>query len=195
MAHVATVRKEIGIRTIFNILGPLCNPVDIDARIVGVSSPKLGEIFAQTLLLMGVTRAMVVCGFEELDEISPEGKTHIWRIGIERKIEYFTVCPEDFGLQAHSIGSVKSGIPAENAKTLLKLLNGELEENDPILDFVLLNAAALLVIAEKAKDWKEGVLLARESIVSGNARRALDGFIKASSDVAETINRLHGCSS
>jgi anthranilate phosphoribosyltransferase len=192
MAHVASVRKEIGIRTIFNILGPLCNPADIDARVVGVSSEELGETFAESLRLMGVKRAMVVCGFEGLDEISPQGKTHVWRLDGNSVLEYFTVEPADFGLPSHPTADVKSGTPPENAALLLKLLDGELPENDPILDFVLLNAAALLVCAEKAKDWTDGVRLARESIKSGNARKALDGFVKGSTEVADTVTRLRG---
>jgi anthranilate phosphoribosyltransferase len=192
MAHVAPVRKELGIRTIFNILGPLCNPADINARIIGVSSYELGAVFAETLRLMGVTRAMVVCGFEGLDEISPEGKTHVWRLDERSQLEYFTVEPADFGLSSHPIGDVKSGIPSENAALLLRLLDGELQEGDPILDFVLLNAAALLVCTEKARDWKDGVRLARESIMSGSARRELDGFVKGSTQVAKAVSIHRG---
>ena len=192
MAHVAPVRKELGIRTIFNILGPLCNPADIDARIIGVSSYELGVVFAETLRLMEVRRAMVVCGFEGLDEFSPQGKTHVWRLNEQSQLDYFNVEPADFGLSPHPVTEVKSGIPSENAALLLKLLNGELPDNHPILDFVLLNAAALLVCAEKAKDWKDGVRLARESIKSGNARRELEGFVKGSTEVAKTVSKLRG---
>jgi anthranilate phosphoribosyltransferase len=192
MAHVASVRKEIGIRTIFNVLGPLCNPAEIDARIIGVSSKALGQTFAETMQLMGVTRAMVVCGFEDLDEISPEGRTHIWRLDTESKLEYLTVEPADFGLLSHPISRVKSGTPPENAALLLKLLDGELPEDNPVQDFVLLNAAALLVCAEVAKDWKDGVKIARESIKSGSARKALDGFVRSSSEVADLVTKLRG---
>jgi len=192
MAHVASVRKEIGIRTIFNILGPLCNPADIDARVVGVSSKILGETFAETLRLMEVKRAMVVCGFEGLDEISPQGKTHIWKLDGNSNLEYFAVEPADFGLPPHPTAEVKSGTPPQNAALLLKLLDGQIQENDAILDFVLLNAATLLVCAEKAKDWKDGVRLARESISSGNARKALDGFVKGTAEVADLVTRLRG---
>lgn len=192
MAHVSSLRKEIGIRTIFNILGPLCHPADIDARIIGVSSEGLGHVFAETLRLMGVKRAMVVCGFEGLDEISPANETHVWRLDADSTLEYFTVRPEDFGLSTHPIEDVKSGNPAENAALLIRMLDGEIPDGDPVLDFVLLNAAALLVVAEKAKDWKDGVRLASESIQSGGARKALDGFVKASSDVADTVTKLRG---
>lgn len=192
MAHVASVRKEIGIRTVFNILGPLCNPADIDARVIGVSSRPLGEVFGQTLQLMGVKRAMVVCGFEGLDEVSPEGRTHVWRLDKDSNLEYFSVSPSDFGLQSHPIEEVKSGIPAENAAFLIKLLNGQVEEGNAVLDFVLLNAALLLVCAEKAKDWKDGVRIARESIYSGNARKALDGFVKSSTEVSDIVTQLRG---
>jgi len=192
MAHVAPVRKEIGLRTIFNILGPLCNPADIDARIIGVSSQTLGKTFAETMQLMAVKRAMVVCGFEDLDEISPEGKTHVWRLDRDSRLEYFTLEPADFGLPNHPINQVKSGTPPENAALLLRLLDGELPEDNAVQDFVLLNAAALLVCAEIAKDWKDGVRIARESINSGNARKALDGFVKSSSEVADRVTKLRG---
>jgi anthranilate phosphoribosyltransferase len=190
MSHVAPVRKEIGIRTIFNILGPLCNPADIDARVIGVPSQVLGEVFAETLRLMGVKRALVVCGYEGLDEISPEGKTHVWKLDKTSKLEYFSVEPADFGITEHPIGEVKSGTPPENAALLLKILDGEVPKGNAVLDFVLLNAAALLVCTEKAKDWKDGVRIAEESIKSGNARKALDGFIKGSTEVAETVTKL-----
>ena len=189
---MAPVRKEIGIRTIFNILGPLCNPAEIDARVIGVSSRSLGETFAETLRLMGVKRAMVVCGFEDLDEISPEGKTHVWRLDNASHLEYFTVEPADFGLEPHPITEVKSGKPQENAALLLKLLDGDVPDGNAVLDFALLNAAALLVCTEKAKDWKDGIRIARNSINSGNARKALDGFIKATTEVAETVTKLRG---
>lgn len=192
MAHVAPVRKEIGIRTIFNILGPLCNPADIDARVIGVSNPILGKVFAETLHLMSVKRAMVVCGFEGLDEVSPEGKTHVWRLDAVGEVDYITVDPSDFGLESHPIDDVKSGTPPENASLLLKLLAGDLPEGDAILDFVLLNAATLLVCAEKANDWKEGVALARESITSGQAKKALEGFITGTIEVADTVTKLRG---
>jgi anthranilate phosphoribosyltransferase len=183
MKNVSDERKEIGIRTIFNILGPLCHPADIDARIIGVSSEGLGHIFVETLQLMGVKRAMVVCGFEGLDEISPANETHVWRLDADSKMEYFTIQPEDFGLSRHPIEDVKSGKPAENAALLIRMLDGEIPDGNPVLDFVLLNTAVLLVVAEKAKDWKDGVRLARQSIKSGGAKKALDGFIKASSEV------------
>ena len=141
---------------------------------------------------MGVTRAMVVCGFEGLDEISPEGKTHIWRLNEHSQLEYFTVEPADFGLSTHSTIAVKSGIPSENATLLLKLLDGGLTDGDPILDFVLLNAAALLVCAEKAENWKDGVRLAKESILSGSARKELDGFVKGSTQVSKTVSIQRG---
>jgi len=192
MAHVAPVRKEIGIRTIFNILGPLCNPADIDARVIGVSNETLGKVFAETLRLMSVKRAMVVCGFEGLDEVSPEGKTHVWRLNDKGELDYITVQPSDFGLSSHPIENVKSGNPSQNAAILLRLLDGRLPEGDSILDFVLLNAATLLVCAEKAKDWKDGVALARQSINSGQAKKALEGFIKGTTEIADMVTALRG---
>lgn len=181
-ARVAPVRKELGIPTIFNLLGPLLNPAQIEARVIGVSEYSLGNLFAESLKLTGTRKAMVVCGFEGLDEISPAGPTHIWRINSSGETEYSDISPADFGLEPHSLDQVKSGTPEQNSETLNSLLSNQLSENHPVLDFVLANTAALLVVSEKASTWKEGVQMARESISNGQAKRALNGFIEATLD-------------
>ena len=178
MRHVAPIRKELGLRTIFNLLGPLANPVEgnIEARVVGVPQKALGLVFAEALRLSGAKKAMVVCGAEDLDEISCAGKTYCWRL-VERpnpafrgskneedeeyttsddeapprtlvEIEDFELEPSDFGLPAHSLIEVQPGkLPKENAEILVELLQNQLPRDDPVVHFCLINTAALFVIA------------------------------------------------
>ncbi|KAK2465266.1 hypothetical protein APHAL10511_002620 [Amanita phalloides] len=178
LAVIAPYRKALPFRTIFNVLGPLINPARPKGMVLGVAEPELGFTFARSLFEGGVDRAFVVCGYEKLDEISCAGPTWVWELrdGI---IKEKTVNPEDFGLSMHPLSSVASGTPKENAasfKTLLTSGNNIPENMIPLLDFVLLNASALLVIAGVAGDFVEGVKLARDSITSGKAWAALVQF-------------------
>lgn len=169
MAHAAPVRKELGLRTIFNLLGPLANPIEwaIEARLLGVASQSLGPVFAQVLKMGGIKKAMVVCGAEDLDEISCAGKTNCWMIsGGDGKsendngdedggdtssnatIEAFSLEPADFGLSTHPLSEVGGGkLPDENAEILMSILANQRPHDDPITEFVLLNVAALLVVS------------------------------------------------
>ncbi|CAG8567156.1 5037_t:CDS:2 [Ambispora gerdemannii] len=176
LKNVAGPRREIGVSTIFNLLGPLLNPAQPKRVVIGVHSKNIGALVAESLRLRGATKAMVVHGIIGLDEISPEGETCVWELS-QSKITEYVVSPADFGLPNHPIISVVGGTSEENAAILGKLLEGNSE--GPILDFVLLNAAAVLVVADKARDFKEGVKLARESIKSGRALAALTDFRKA----------------
>ena len=222
MRHVASVRKELGWRTIFNLLGPLANPVEdlIEARMIGVARRDLGLPFAEALRLSGAKKAMVVCGAEELDEISCAGQTYCWRLAdrsadqrsdlsaqaAERdrdgrsvpNIEHFVLSPADFGLPTHRLSEVAPGkLPHENAEILKRLLQNQLERDDPILHFVLMNTAALFVVsgicdADSAVTvggqvitetgpgqgrWKEGVRLARWAVESGAAWTSWTAFV------------------
>jgi anthranilate phosphoribosyltransferase len=183
MRSLAPLRKELGIPTIFNILGPLLNPAPLRARIIGVYAQQLGLVFAKAVLQLNImsnmpnSRALIVWGEEGLDEISPAGKTRVWELRNQQITEY-TISSNDFGLPTHALKDVASGTPEENAQIVLKLVNNELPPNHPILDYVLLNTAALAVIDGVAKDWKHGVELARESIISGRAKQALETFVK-----------------
>ncbi|CAG8582881.1 7619_t:CDS:2 [Paraglomus occultum] len=171
--HVAQPRREMGIPTIFNLLGPLVNPARPKRVVIGVYSKSLGPLVIEALRLNQTKKAMVVHGAIGLDEVSPEGETFVWELENDIIKEY-TVTPSDYGLPSHPISSVAGGTASENAETLSKLLLNEYE--GPVLDFVLLNAATALYVSGIAKDLKEGVKLAKESITSGNAKRALDGF-------------------
>ncbi|KAI7872537.1 anthranilate phosphoribosyltransferase [Spinellus fusiger] len=177
MKHVAALRKEIGIPTVFNVLGPMSNPARPRRMMVGVYKPEMGGLMANALRLTGVRNALVVCGAESLDEISPAGETTFWCVNGSNAIVTGTLHPtRDFGLPTHPLSHVKGGDCQHNAQLLKQLLNGELPENHPILDYVLLNAAAVLVVAGVAGDYKEGVAKARLSIQSGEAKRVLEAF-------------------
>lgn len=190
MGKVVNVRKQLGIPTIFNILGPLLNPIKIKARILGVYTEKLGRIYCEAAIKIDrskgdkIANTMVVWGEVGLDEISPIGKTKVWYYNNKlNSIKEFELSPSDFGLPEHSLDLVRSGTPAENAIVLQKILNLNYESlkpgMDPLVDYILMNSAALAVVSGLTDDWKEGVELARESIASGEAKNALSSFINA----------------
>lgn len=162
----------------FNILGPLINPARPQGMVLGIAEPELGEPFAKSLRDGGVQRALVVCGHERLDEISCAGPTWTWELK-DGQISELTLSPELFGLSSHPLSSVAGGLPEENAATFKALLtsgNDIPERLIPVRDFVCINASALLVVAGKATDYKEGAQLALESITSGKAWAALELF-------------------
>ncbi|MEO6398563.1 MAG: anthranilate phosphoribosyltransferase [Tepidiformaceae bacterium] len=176
--HVGGPRRELGARTIFNVLGPLTNPARPRAMLVGVGAKALGPVMAEAFRLRGLPRALVVHSAEGLDEISPAGITHGWSVenGIVTEL---TLRPEDFGLPSHPISAVIGGDSAQNSGTMLAILDGS---EGPVTDFVLLNAAAALVVAGTAADYRAGVALARESIGSGRAREVLDHYVALSQE-------------
>lgn len=187
MAKIAVLRKDLGIPTIFNVLGPLLNPAPLRARIIGVYSEALGDVFARAIHSVNKaagnvnSRAMIVWGTEGLDEISPAGTTKVWSVdAVSGEVIVSYLHPNDFGLAVHSLDTVRSGTPEENAEVVRRLLNGELEDGNPVLDYVLMNVSAIAVLDGKAKDYKEGVELARESIRSGSAKRSLEKFVELS---------------
>ncbi|KAI9296524.1 hypothetical protein K502DRAFT_323760 [Neoconidiobolus thromboides FSU 785] len=167
---VSKPRKELGFPTIFNYLGPLSNPARPGRMVVGVYSKELGKIMAETLLLLGAVKGMVVHGKEGLDEISIAGETFVWEIE-SGKITERIITPEDFGLSRHELSLVKGGTSEENAKLFSRILNNEY--HGPILDFILLNTSAVLVTAGIANDFKHGVEIARKSIANGKAKQDL----------------------
>lgn len=188
MGKVAHIRAHLGIPTIFNILGPLLNPIPIRARILGVYSEKLGEAYAHAAAVLAKKsqvheRTMVVFGEVGLDEISPIGPTKCWWVDAGGAITELTISPKDFKLPEHSLSLVKSGTPQENADVLYHILRQDSREytvkqtgNHPIVDYILMNSAALAVVAGLCDTWEKGVELAREAIVSGSALKALEDF-------------------
>jgi anthranilate phosphoribosyltransferase len=192
LAYIAPFRKALPFRTMFNVLGPLLNPAHPKGMVLGVAEKKLGAPFVRSLANGGVQRALVVCGAEGLDEISCAGPTHVWELR-DGQFSETTVHPEhDFGLHCHPLSAVAGGGPDENAQTFKTLLTSgeDIPENlVPVLEFVLVNASALLVVAGVATDYREGVQLARESIYSGSAWRALELFRDAGRKGSEAANK------
>ncbi len=175
MRHVIGPRRELGVRSLFNVLGPMANPAGAPYQLLGVYAQPLVMLVAQTLAALGTTtRALVVHGADGLDEVSPCGPTHAALVeGTE--IRPLVLNPEDAGLSCGRLEDLRGGDPAANASALRRLLAGE---KGPLRDAVLLNAAAALWVARLAKDLREGVSLARESIDQGRALEKLDGLVR-----------------
>jgi len=180
MKHVMAARREMGIRTVFNMLGPLTNPAGANAQIIGVYSDALTEPLARVLAELGTLRAFVVHGADGLDEISNTGPSHISEVH-EGVVRSSTVRPEDFGLSRATIQDLRGGDREENAEIIRRVLAGE---PGPRRNIVLMNAAAALVVGGKARDFKEGVALAARSIDSGAAAAKLAGLIALSQRLA-----------
>ena len=193
---LAPARRAVPFRTLFNALGPLLNPVRPRGMLVGVAEPALGPPYVAALRAAGVRRGFVVCGAEGLDEISCAGDTHAWELREDGEARERTLHPTvDFGLPTHNLEDVRGASPGENAATLRALLtsgNDIPERLTPILDFVLLNSAALLVVAGIADNFVDGVALAKEAITSGKAWRALELFrengLKEAAEAAEAAD-------
>ena len=178
MRHVAKVRTELGTRTIFNLLGPLANPASAQYQLVGVFGEKWVEPIAHVLGRLGVKRAWVVHGTDGLDELTTTGISHVAVLD-EGKISTFKISPRNAGLPDAKPADLVGGDATENAAHIQSVLGGN---QGPLRDIVVLNAAAALLVAGKAKTLREGVALAAESIDSGKARAVLDALVKLSHD-------------
>lgn len=176
MRHVGPVRRELGVRTIFNILGPLTNPAHASRQVLGVFSEALVEPLARVLQNLGVKRGMAVYGQDGLDEISVSAPTAVCEFH-DDAFKSYTLCPEDFGMARAEKAALTGGSPKENAQITLNILSGE---RGAKRDAVLLNAGAGLYIAGKADSHKEGVELAAGLIDSGAAMKQLNAFIRES---------------
>lgn len=170
MKHAMPARKQIGRRSIFNILGPLSNPAGATHQLVGVFDKDLTGILAQVLLNLGSIHALVVHGADGLDEITTTAETFISEAR-SGKLENYEISPEDFGFKRSSLEDLSGADAPSNARILLDLLNGK---GGPKRDAVLLNAGAAIYAADKAGSIKEGIELARESIDSGKALKKLE---------------------
>ena len=176
MRFVAPVRREIGIPTIFNFLGPLTNPARAEYQLIGVGNAALLPKVAEVLGRLGTKRALVVHSEDGLDEVSLSAPTEVQELR-DGKVNSYTLTPEDAGLERASLDELKGGTPEENASRIRLILSGV---KGPDRDFVLINAGAALIAAEKAEDLRGGAVLAAESIDSGAAGRALEAYILAS---------------
>ena len=176
MKHVGPSRVELGTRTIFNLLGPLSNPAGVRRQVVGVYSRTWLEPLAQVLGNLGSERAWITHGEGNLDEITPAGRTWVAELR-NGKVTTFEIEPEQVGLKRVSLSELKGGDASENAAALRRVLDGE---PGAYRNAVLLTTGAALVVAEKARDLKEGVGIAAEAVSSGRARSALDRFVMTS---------------
>ena len=179
MKYVAPIRKELGIRTVFNILGPLSNPAGANMELMGVFDQALVEPLAQVMAKLGVTKGMVVFGQDKLDEISMSAPTSVCEIK-DGWFQSYEITPEQFGYERCSKDDLAGGTPAENAEITKAILRGE--ENRPKRQAVCLNAGAALYIAGKAETMEAGVRMAEELIDSGAALKKLDEFIACSNE-------------
>ena len=173
MRFAANARKEIGLRSIFNMLGPLTNPAGANCQLLGVFAPQLTEMFARALQLLGAKRAFVVHGHDGLDEISVCAPTRVSELN-DNRISTYDIMPEQYFEQRADSKNLAGGTPVENAAITRKILNGE---TGPRRNVVLLNAAAALTAAGKAENLKDGIRLSASSIDSGSAMKKLNDLI------------------
>ena len=179
MRFVAAPRREIGIRTVFNFLGPLTNPAGAGAYLMGVGDPGLAPKVPQVLNGLGAAHALIVHGQDGLDEISLAAPTDVWELK-EGAVSSYTVTPDDFGLDSVDNDSLKVAGVAESASTLREVLAGS---PGPARNVVLANAAAALIAADRATTLREGVELAANAIDTGRANAALDSLITLSQEL------------
>ncbi len=181
MKYVMTARREMGIRTVFNILGPLTNPAGANAQVIGVYNRALTEPMARVLAELGTVRAFVVHGADGLDEISTTGESQISEVR-ESSVRTYAVRPEDFGLAPATIADLQGGDRGENAEIIRAILQGT---PGPRRDIVVMNASAALTAGGLAKDFKEGVALAQRSIDTGAALDKLNRLVEFSQRLAQ----------
>ena len=179
MKHVGPARREIGIRTVFNLLGPLTNPAAATVQVIGVASPQLVETIASVLARLGTKRALVVYGDDGFDEVSISGPTTVGELA-DGAVRMYRIAPEDVDLRCHDIVYLRGGTPEQNATELRLVLD---RAPGPLRDFTLINASAAIFAYGLAADLRAGVALAEQSIDSGAARAKLDAFVEATNSV------------
>jgi anthranilate phosphoribosyltransferase len=176
MKHVAPVRAALGLRTIFNMMGPLANPAGVKCQVLGVFAPEWVGVFADALLTLGAERAMVVHGIDGMDEISTTGVTLVAEVN-DGKIRMHELTPERMGVQRASLDDLRGSTPAENAEALKRVLANE---PGPFADLVAVNAGAAILVAGLASTLVDGIAQARAAIADGRAATTLDALKRAS---------------
>ena len=176
MRHAGPVRREIGIRTVFNILGPLTNPAGAQSMLVGVAFPELGEKMASVLNLLDTHHSIIVHGEGGLDEMTLSGDTSVWEV-TGGKVSNWTLSVADTGLPVTPIEAVKGGDREANAKTMWELLGGA---GGPVRDYVLLNSAGVFLVGDLVTNIRDGVQLAAQTLDSGAAKDRLESMIEVS---------------
>ncbi len=176
MKHVAPVRQALGIRTIFNMLGPLANPAGVKRQVMGVFAPEWVEPVAKAMLSLGAERGMVVHGLDGMDEISTTGTTLVGEIK-DGAVRMQELTPEGMGVRRANLDELRGGTVAENAAAMVRLLDGE---PGAFADLAAVNAGATIQVAGRADTLRDGIAMARESIASGKARASLEALKRAS---------------
>lgn len=194
MKYAIGPRREMGIRTVFNVLGPLTNPASANAQLLGVYDPQLTDPLANSLKSLGCEEAMVVHGLDGLDEVSTIGRTIISWL---KKNEVTTkeMAPKDFHIKQAELKDIKGTTPEESVQVTFKILFGITDTDDPKSEIVQLNSAAAIIVAGKAEDFGYGIELAKESIESGCAYKKLKELVKFSDgDISklEKLEKKHG---
>jgi anthranilate phosphoribosyltransferase len=181
MRHVGPIRRELGIPTVMNFLGPLCNPAGVQSQLVGVSDPSMAEKMIEVLRVLGKARAMVVFGHDGLDEITTMTTSTVFELrdGIVRS---FVVDPAELGIARPGPGELKGGDVVRNSEIARSVLEGR---RGPPMDIVALNSAAALVVADLVPDIEAGVEMAMAAILEGRAAEALEAMVTASQAEAE----------
>ena len=170
MRHAAPVRRELGTRTVFNLIGPLTNPAGARSQVMGVYSPAVARTVAEVIAMLGAERAFVVHGAGGVDELSPAGPNLVYEV-VGEDVKKRTVDPAKLGLRRCEPDDLRGGDPAENAEAIKRVLAGE---NGARSDAILLNAAATIAAAGRADDFADGLELAREAVASGAAAERLE---------------------
>ncbi len=181
MKYAAVPRREIGIRTVFNILGPLTNPARAESQVIGVPNQEIGNKIAFVLHRLGTKHSLVVHGIDGVDEISISGRSLVWEADEQGVSPPYEISPLDFGFKEASRAEISGGKPEENAKMLRGILGGEKGSRR---DIVVMNAAAALVAGNQAPDLKQGSCLAQEAIDSGRALKKLDRLVGLSQSLS-----------
>jgi anthranilate phosphoribosyltransferase len=182
-------RRELGIRTVFNVLGPLTNPADATAQLLGVYDPRLTEPLAYSLKSLGCEEAMVVHGLDGLDEISTVGKTRIsWLRNGE--VTTMEMSPKDFGIKQAKLEDIRGTTPEESAELTFKILYGGIYADDPRREIVQLNGAAAIIVAGRAEDFSYGIETTKESIESGGAYKKLKELVRFSGGDLTKLEQL-----
>ncbi len=178
-------RREIGVPTVFNLLGPMANPASISYMVVGIGEPAFAKVMAKAIATRGVKRAWVVHGHGSMDELSLGGPCQI--VALESgKMHEFEIDARTLGLEPANVGAVRGGSPLDNAKIFRNMLDGQ---TGAVRDIVALNAAAGMVVAGKANDMSQGLEMAIQSIDSGSARQVLEDLVRVSNDMAKQLQK------
>jgi len=181
MKYAMEARREIGIRTVFNILGPLTNPAGASAQLVGVFNARFADLMIRALMNLGTRRALVVHGMDGLDEISVSAETMVTELKNSRIFNY-SIKPDEFGMDRHDVKDIAGENPGKNAEIVKSILKGT--ASDAAIDITVLNAAAVIYVAGIADSIAEGIVLAKKSISSESALDKLDALVKTTKELS-----------